>query len=129
MRLLKYLSLFFILNGTVAAAQTQASIDTLFSLPDSVRVFTIDNFYELILENHPVAKQARLLPEVAQQEIRLARGNFDPKLEADFIAKQYQNKEYYNEFYAHLNLRHRICLMSSLALDQLRETKYLRDVQ
>lgn len=76
-------------------AQIHTSMDTVLMLTDSVKPFTIENFYELIIRNHPVARQAQLLSEVARQEIRLARGNFDPKLEADFFSKKYNGKEYY----------------------------------
>ncbi len=78
-----------------ATAQVSTPVDTLFSLPDSVRPFTIENFYQLVVLNHPVAKQAQLLSENARQEIRLARGGFDPKLEAQFLTKNYNDKEYY----------------------------------
>lgn len=76
------------------AAQNQ--VEDLFVLPDSVRPFTIENFYQLILQNHPVARQTALLTEVAKQEIRMARGNFDPKIEAELVTKNFDDKEYYS---------------------------------
>ncbi|HEY0654382.1 MAG TPA: TolC family protein [Chryseosolibacter sp.] len=76
----------------------QPGTDSLWSLPDSVKAFTIDNFYALVLDHHPVAKQADLLSEFARQEIRLARGNFDPKLEAQYLAKNYNDTDYYRIF-------------------------------
>jgi outer membrane protein TolC len=88
---------FGLLLLTVTLARAQA-IDTLFVVPDSTRAFTLDNLYQVILKNHPAVKQTALLSEVAQQEIRLARGNFDPKLEAEFKSKQLNGKEYYNTF-------------------------------
>lgn len=86
------------LHGMVATGQDRlmAGVDSLFILPDSVKPFSIENFYQLILQNHPVAKQASLLSEVARQEIRMARGNFDPKLEVAFLSKNYQDQEYYS---------------------------------
>ena len=86
------------LNGTLAIGQDRliAGVDSLFVLPDSVKPFSIENFYQLIVQNHPVAKQAGLLSEVARQEIRMARGNFDPKLEVEFLSKNYQDQEYYS---------------------------------
>ncbi|HEY3402164.1 MAG TPA: TolC family protein [Ohtaekwangia sp.] len=80
---------------TLTSAQVR---DTLFVIPDSTRAFTLGNFYQLILRNHPAAKQAALLSEVARQEIRLARGNFDPKVEAEFSTKQLNGKMYYDIF-------------------------------
>lgn len=76
-------------------ALAQAS-DTLFVVPDSTRAFTLDNLYELILKNHPTAKQANLLSEVARQEIRQARGNFDPKLEVQLSSKKLKGQEYFD---------------------------------
>lgn len=74
----------------------QNPADTLFRLPDSAKVLTLENFYELVTRNHPVARQAALLSDVARQEIRLARGNFDPKAEFTYIAKNSSDTEYYS---------------------------------
>jgi outer membrane protein TolC len=65
---------------------------------DSSRAMTVDDFYERILAYHPVARQAALLSEEARQELRMARGNFDPKIEAVWDRKEFGNKEYYNSF-------------------------------
>lgn len=73
----------------------KAQQDSLFVLPDSSNVFTLENFYALILRNHPVARQINLLSDVAKQEIRLARGNFDPKIEFQYQQKNFNNTEYY----------------------------------
>jgi outer membrane protein TolC len=81
---------------TVAPLCAQKSMDAVFQLPDSVISFSIDEFYKIILEHHPVVKQARLLNEVALQEIRLARGAFDPKLEFFWDKKEFQNKTYFD---------------------------------
>jgi outer membrane protein TolC len=77
-------------------AQSIGSIDTLLVVSDSTRLFTLNEYYELIIKNHPTVKQANLLTESARQEIRLARGSFDPKLEAEFSKKQFNGQEYYN---------------------------------
>lgn len=73
----------------------KAQQDSLFILPDSSKAFTLENFYALILRNHPVARQINLLSDMARQEIRLARGNFDPKLEFQYLQKEFNNTEYY----------------------------------
>jgi outer membrane protein TolC len=93
---------FLILCLVVHSAAAQVSRDSLFQLPDSARPFSLENFYEVILRYHPVARQANLLPDVARQEIRLARGQFDPKLEASYLLKQYNGTEYYRLFDAAL---------------------------
>ncbi len=73
----------------------KAQQDSLFILPDSSNAFTLENFYALILRNHPVARQINLLSDIAKQEIRLARGNFDPKVEFQYQQKNFNNTEYY----------------------------------
>lgn len=84
------------LVSTSLRAQTPGALDFIFQLPDSVAPLTLQQFYTAILELHPVVKQAKLLPENARQEIRLARGAFDPKLEVLLDQKQFQDKSYYN---------------------------------
>lgn len=59
-------------------------------------ILTLSEYYEQILTYHPLVKQADLLTDIAQQEIRLARGNFDPVLTGEYKAKDYDKKAYYN---------------------------------
>ena len=72
------------------------SLDTVLELPDTVQPFSIDEFYSIIFANHPVVKQAALLEETARQEIRLARGAFDPKIESNWDIKHFKDNEYFN---------------------------------
>ncbi|MBO3697953.1 TolC family protein [Fabibacter sp. E12] len=65
---------------------------------DTTRILRLESFVNMVLLNHPVVKQADLLPENAKQEIRLARGAFDPKLEASWDVKNFDDKEYYDFF-------------------------------
>jgi hypothetical protein len=67
---------------------------------DSMEAFDIDAFYKVVLANHPVVKQAELLPENAKQELRMARGAFDPKLESGWDVKNFKDTEYYDIFNA-----------------------------
>ena len=64
---------------------------------DSTQTLTFDMFYAYVLENHPIVKQARLLNENAVQQLRLARGSFDPKLEGNWDFKDFKETEYYNK--------------------------------
>ncbi|MBX2944672.1 MAG: TolC family protein [Cyclobacteriaceae bacterium] len=90
--------LFFFLLGILNHATGQRITDDIFTLPDTARPFTIENFYFLVIGNHPIAKQTRLLSDVARQEIRLARGNFDPKIEVQYLKKEFGETEYYQVF-------------------------------
>ena len=59
-------------------------------------VFTYQNFYDQILTHHPVVKLSGLVTESAQQELLIARGGFDPKLEGSFDRKVYKAKKYFD---------------------------------
>lgn len=67
----------------------------LISVADTTRVFLLSDFYKQILLYHPVARQAELLSERAQQEIRLSRGSFDPKLISKFYEKEFKGSRYF----------------------------------
>ncbi len=79
---------------------SQFGSDSIYVLPDSVKPFSIENFYAAVQQNHPIIKQTQLLSETARQEVRLARGAFDPKLEARMSTKEFDDKEYYNKWTA-----------------------------
>lgn len=65
---------------------------------DSTLSLSLDSFIKMVVANHPVIKQADLLPENARQELRLAKGAFDPKLEASWEVKNFKDTEYYDIF-------------------------------
>ena len=65
---------------------------------DSSVTLDLETFMLMVIKNHPVAKQANLLPEQARQELRMARGAFDPKLESSWDVKNFDNKDYYDIF-------------------------------
>jgi outer membrane protein TolC len=85
---------------------------------DSSKYFSIEQYYAAILANHPIAKQAALLSETAQQEIRLAKGNFDPKLEAVYSTKAFQDKSYYSMADAYLSVPTRSPLTPKIGFEQ-----------
>jgi outer membrane protein TolC len=66
------------------------------SAEDSVSTLAFDDFYQLVIQNHPIVRKASLLTQQAAQEIRLARGSFDPKLEGSWDLKDFKDSEYYN---------------------------------
>jgi outer membrane protein TolC len=108
---------FFLLVAMYASCQS-IEIDSIFQLPSTARPFTIEDFYELILKNHPVIKQANLLSDVAKQEIRLARGNFDPKLESEYLLKQFKGNEYYRQFDASIKIPTRSPVTAALGVER-----------
>lgn len=65
--------------------------------PDSA-AFTLADFYRYVTERHPVARQAALLPARAQQDVRQARGAFDPRVESKFYGKEFEGKPYFYDW-------------------------------
>ncbi|MCB0819794.1 MAG: TolC family protein [Bacteroidetes bacterium] len=71
----------------------------LMGLPAGAQVlkeFPLSAVYSIVMENHPVARQASMLPDQAKAEIRAARGSFDPKLSVFFDEKDFDGKKYWN---------------------------------
>lgn len=80
---------------TAAQEITGSVVDTPIEEPDSLRVFPLEDFYDKVLEHHPLVKSANLLSEQAAMQIREARGAFDPKLEAAYDRKVFEDKHYF----------------------------------
>ena len=79
--LLSVLSLFFVSGMAVGQA-------------DSARV-SFEAYIGLVKANHPLSKQADLLLETGEANLRRARGNFDPVLKSQYDQKQFDGKSYY----------------------------------
>lgn len=92
------------LRGQVNQINVTTSAEELLELPDSLQVFSYKQFLQLTFLNHPVVKQAQLNSDLGEQEVRLARGNLDPKLTADWLVKDFKDTEYYNIFNSTLKI-------------------------
>lgn len=57
---------------------------------------SFEEYMTLVEKYHPLVKQANLITDRAEGEIRAARGLFDPKLFHDRTAKDFENKEYFD---------------------------------
>lgn len=55
-----------------------------------------NEFLGYVKKFHPLVKSANLEINKAQANLMMARGGFDPKIEADFDQKQFNGKEYYS---------------------------------
>lgn len=71
---------------------------------DSSQVFTMKDFFALILSNHPVAKQAALLNEQARMQVRISRGELDPYLGSQYNQKEFKSKDYYTLWDSYLKI-------------------------
>ncbi|MCB7480258.1 TolC family protein [Christiangramia sediminis] len=55
-------------------------------------------YIAMVKKYHPLVKQADLLLDEGEIKLLKARGSFDPKIEADYAAKNYKATEYYSNF-------------------------------
>ncbi len=70
-----------------------------FAQEDSIlsgQSFSTEEYFENILQHHPIVRQTRLLNDLTRQELRLARGSFDPKLKSTYAIKEFGGTKYYN---------------------------------
>lgn len=58
-------------------------------------ILTWEEYYQQILAYHPVVVNANINLDLAGQELRFARGFFDPMLIGDYKQKQFSEKDYY----------------------------------
>ncbi|MFK7900234.1 MAG: transporter, partial [Cyclobacteriaceae bacterium] len=83
-KLFKYFILFFC--GSLFSQDTTLLTNTL----------SLDQLYGIVLQYHPVAKQAEILIKKGKQQLRASRGAFDPKFYSSFSEKEFKGKDYYN---------------------------------
>lgn len=74
------------------------------SQSEAFQTLSLEDFIRVVLANHPVIKQAELLSENALQEVRLAKGAFDPKISASWDRKNFKDTEYFNIFNASMTV-------------------------
>lgn len=86
-----------LINVCMSKAQEISSESDLF-------ILTEDIFFDLIINNHPVIKQADLILDNAEAELSKSRGGFDPKISAEWDLKDYNNTEYYDKIYSELKI-------------------------
>lgn len=67
-------------------------------------VLTRDAFVRIVLENHPMARQAALRPTLGEATVRSARGGFDPLATAGYDEKWFDDKNYFQLFDAGLKV-------------------------
>jgi outer membrane protein TolC len=60
------------------------------------KTFSDDLFYQLVVKNHPLSKQANLELEYGRVSVLKAKGGFDPKVFNNLNQKYYNSKQYYS---------------------------------
>lgn len=63
---------------------------------DTAQVFGPDAFAFYVKKYHPLSRQAALIQDRAESQLRLARGGFDPKLYTVLEEKNYSDKNYFS---------------------------------
>jgi outer membrane protein TolC len=64
--------------------------------PDDSRVFTYREFYQQVIDFHPVVQLSGLITELASRDLLIARGGLDPSIQGTFDRKVYKDLEYFN---------------------------------
>ena len=70
----------------------------------SQATFSDKQFFEIILKNHPLAKQAQLQTQFGEKEILYAQGGFDPKIYTHTLQKNFNSTSYYNLIHSGLKI-------------------------
>ena len=60
----------------------------------NLKELSYNEFLGYVKKYHPLVKSAQLEINMAQANLMMARGGFDPKIEADFDQKQFKGKDY-----------------------------------
>ncbi len=60
------------------------------------KTFSDDMFYQLVVKNHPLSKQANLELEYGRVSVLKAKGSFDPKVFNNLNQKYYNSTQYYS---------------------------------
>ena len=84
---MKHCYFVLLLFGSLAWGQNQ-----------NLKELNYNEFLGYVKKYHPLVKSAQLEINMAQANLMMARGGFDPKIEADFDQKQFMGKEYYSVF-------------------------------
>ena len=89
---MKHLIFTFFILSFVAQSQTKDLVVE----KNSNKEFLFNEYLGYVKKYHPLVKTANLEISMAQANLMMARGGFDPKIEVDFDKKQFKNQEYYS---------------------------------
>ncbi|MFT4600582.1 MAG: outer membrane protein TolC [Arenicella sp.] len=59
-------------------------------------IMSFDDFIGIVLEHHPMSRQADIKSDYGITNLAKSRGNFDPKLEGNINQKYFKSDQYYN---------------------------------
>jgi outer membrane protein TolC len=67
-------------------------------------VLSEKEYYQIILLNHPLVKQAGIKPQMGESQLLKAKGGFDPKLFTQYDSKNFKGVSYYQKLNAGLSV-------------------------
>ncbi|WP_100614884.1 TolC family protein [Confluentibacter citreus] len=73
---------------------------SLFTSAQSDSIISLSEYLGYVKSFHPIVKQANLIINESEAKLMKARGAFDPKLEADYDRKKFDDTEYYDKLNA-----------------------------
>ncbi len=71
---------------------------------DSPVIMPYHEFVDYVKKNHPLLRQAQLLNDLANSELLMQRGQFDPKLESRYDDKTFKSKQYFYHWNSQLKI-------------------------
>lgn len=71
---------------------------------DSLNNLLLDEYLDIIIQTHPVARNADLEVEMRGAELLKTKGNFDPKVGLDIDQKYFDDKEYFDNSIAQIKI-------------------------
>lgn len=67
-----------------------------FSQSTNEKIFSLEEFIELVKNYHPIAKQANIQVKKAEADLLNAKGGFDPNISLEIAKKTFDGKNYYD---------------------------------
>lgn len=83
-----FLSCLLCVVANILLAQDSTSIGTM----------SQQDFLNVVLKFHPVAKQAAIVAQQGRAELTIARGAFDPNINSEYVRKTFDGTNYYSLF-------------------------------
>jgi outer membrane protein TolC len=71
---------------------------------DSTYALSANDFLNIVIRYHPIAKQADLLRKQAKAELTIAQGNFDPTINSNYDRKTFDGSNYYSLFESEIKI-------------------------
>ena len=67
-------------------------------------VLSLEDYYAMVLNYHPIARQAAIFTEKGYFAVQEARGGFDPKLVSEYDRKDFKNLDYFDIWDTYLKI-------------------------